>query len=353
MKIATPSTNGHSHNSNGHIETEKTIPESVYRKHVLRARSSNNTFIVQRDWALVMTNTDCFFLQDIVNRMSMKKAKTIEVVVNDELRQYVLCTVAYLERHPLRWNRKIQSRIFKRLQKLQFVHILHRGLPRRRYVWVDIVNIEKAVDSALSPSEPHLGFTESTPNGVHCPTPNGNSKNGTTNVVPRRIKKGISANPSGLAADTPSGFQSFSTNHQNKNGRCNGECVDKGLNVSAKIKKERNSVHDELARRVWNVAAKIKKVTPYGKIKSWSDRIFALEKKLTENGRERVTAAFEWYCKNATEKTEPIITCSKGINIKVFVWIESLMKKADKQEWDRSGSGMDRPTRIIRDPRMK
>lgn len=128
------------------------ISESVYRRHVLRARSSSNHFTFSRDWVEIMPKYTALFLQDLINRASHKRVRKKLIVDKDGVeREYFMCSIKFMKKHPMDWDKNTQTRFFKYLEdpSREFVKTSFIGHPSRRWVYIDILKVETAVDKVL------------------------------------------------------------------------------------------------------------------------------------------------------------------------------------------------------------
>ena len=129
---------------------DKQVPESVYRRHVLRARSTRNHFTFSRDWTYIMSRLEALFLQYLVNRASNPKVpKRILCDPDGTEREYVLLSQKYLSKPPMAWDIKIQASYLASLKEKGFVKISNNGWKkarRCRWVHVDLLAIETAID---------------------------------------------------------------------------------------------------------------------------------------------------------------------------------------------------------------
>ena len=128
---------------------------------LLQSQSMDNRFSFRRDYVTtkVMSKLEALFIQDLINRATMKGVYKKIVEEKDGSQPYFLCTVEFLERS-LDWEHKTQSRLIGTLQEKGFIRVHYTGLPRKRFVWIDILKIEQAVAAV-----------KSSLNGDHCTSP--------------------------------------------------------------------------------------------------------------------------------------------------------------------------------------
>lgn len=106
--------------------------------------SSNLSYIpVRRDFIRsgVLTKIEALFLSDLINLYSM------DVTVKSD-DGYFLCTAAYMDRS-LSWGRMSQTDLFRSLKDKGFIETSFRGIPRRRWVKIDVVKLEEAIRKNL------------------------------------------------------------------------------------------------------------------------------------------------------------------------------------------------------------
>lgn len=123
----------------------KTVPESIYRKHVLRARSTRNHFTFCRDWVWIMTKMEALFLQDLINRASSPKADK-QIIDGKE---FVLLSNKYLQKPPMSWDDRTCTKHLASLEEKGFVQIVRRGWKGKRFcrwVHIDVLQIETVLD---------------------------------------------------------------------------------------------------------------------------------------------------------------------------------------------------------------
>ena len=112
------------------------VPQSVYQKHLLRARAGGNYFLFFRNFVRILGKVDALLLQDLINHAAHLKQ-------DDD--GFFLCTRAYLERS-LCWTRHEQNKHLARLAEKGFIVVKKMGVPGRRYIKVCVESIEKALD---------------------------------------------------------------------------------------------------------------------------------------------------------------------------------------------------------------
>ena len=359
---------------------EKTVPESTYRKHVLRGRSTHNTFIVQRDWALVMTIEEAVFLQDVANRISLRNTPLYKIEEEDGVCEFGLCTEKYLMRPPFSWNSKIQKRLLNKLIEREYVRTIRRGLPARRYVYIDIKKIESDIDDVFDSGETDScevadessqlvpnGTNWSVPNQTNCLVPNGTEKKDTTTVVsqePKNVqpKKGDrrpSAAPP-LEGKTPrNGGGTTSPKSMSKSGKGSRRCqqpgivADKKKEGKPKEKKERkiDAKHIDAAKKLYDALRENRRFVSWN-CSAWSQAF----RTLGEHDKQDYTQVLDWFCQNCQRgktigpKKKKVPTIKTGSQFREhYEWIEDLMTEDDKSKWDYSGSTIDGPSRKLTD----
>ncbi len=207
-----------------------------------------------------MTKYEALFLQDLINRASMNKTKKkIIQEENDdnqlEDREYFLCTVKYLTRPPMSWDKKTQLALIKSLQTKGFIKVTRKGsLLGKRFIWIDILKIETALDNSekTTPTNtetsrrPQTGSSQMTPNRVIQTTPNRVAKkvhSTSTNVEEERTH--CPCDPK-VAADGVNLEQLFET--KDNKSKFIDECVERLHNKVV----EKNLVHrKKLNLKLW------------------------------------------------------------------------------------------------------
>lgn len=117
------------------------IPLDVYERHLLRAKDRGNWLIFFARYMDVMTRNEALFVCDLLNHAQMPNTATSED-------GYFQCTEGYLRESRCRWTGKEQEGLLKSLQAKGFILTARRGLPARRWMRVDVLAIETALDAA-------------------------------------------------------------------------------------------------------------------------------------------------------------------------------------------------------------
>lgn len=127
---------------------EKTVPMSVYLRHIQRARGAGNWFQFSRDYVIsgAMTKIQALFVQDVINLAAMASTKKDE----DD---FFLCTVEYLETS-MCWEKETQRKTINTLVEKGFLEVKRVGVPPRRWLKVCLDKIENAVDVCYGELDP-------------------------------------------------------------------------------------------------------------------------------------------------------------------------------------------------------
>lgn len=196
------------------------VPESTYRKHLLRAKDSGNYFTFFRLYTRIMTKLTGLFLQDLINLASMSRTKKTEI----DGEEYFQCTVGFLENSGIGWTEKEQEYHLQELVKKGYVKRTKRGAPPTRWIYIDLEKIERDLDgledsNKENPDPPKKGGISSRESrspgkgGDRSPGKQGLKKEDTS-YLPERVKK--HSRP-GMAEEVN---PSFSRNgHHSKNGQ--------------------------------------------------------------------------------------------------------------------------------------
>jgi hypothetical protein len=123
------------------------VPKSTHRRYILRTKSMKNDFAFIRGYVLIMGKMTALFLQDLLDLASFSPIQTI-----DE-KYYFLCTTKFLENSSMPWTANEQRYHLGILQDKGFVHLIKKGIPPRRWIFIDIVALENAVDQAIEAKE--------------------------------------------------------------------------------------------------------------------------------------------------------------------------------------------------------
>lgn len=124
------------------MNSQQTVPRSVYRRHLQRARSQGDYFLLSRSYARTFGRDLALFLSDLINLGQMKTK-------GDE--EWFECTVKDL-RKSLNWDDDTQNKHFRKLQKLELVQITKKGSPPKRQVRIFLDQVELAVDTTIQSS---------------------------------------------------------------------------------------------------------------------------------------------------------------------------------------------------------
>jgi hypothetical protein len=141
------------------MDDQRYISESDYRRHLLRAKSRRNYFEFFRLYIRIMSKLEALFLQDLINHAASREEKQrLEEKIGRRRKRYPLtfeldgcvyfmCAAKYLVRS-MRWSEKEQRMHFESLRQKGFVKVTRKGMPPMRYVFIDVVAVEQALDLA-------------------------------------------------------------------------------------------------------------------------------------------------------------------------------------------------------------
>lgn len=274
------------------------VPESVYRQHLLRSKDAGNYFTFFRLYYKIMKRVDALFIQDLINLASMSRINKKEV---DGL-EYFQCTSSFLENSESEWNRHEQEYHFTNLEKAGYIKIKRMGMPSCRWVYIDIRKLEEDLDEALSqlPEKPGNKPTGKT----------GNKPTGKT-VVKKEVI------PNGITSPTNQKNNCCSQARNGDTPKLNGVLY----------RKEQPSPAEQQATSLAKIIRKHNKLLGGPpKIKDWTAEF----KKLSlDRSVEQIDSALEWYAKHFGEDYVPQAYCAKTFRQK-FACIESAM---DRSTW--------------------
>lgn len=115
------------------------ISDERYQKHMIRAKRLGNYFMFFRRYVTsgIMTRDEAMFIQDIINMTTFRGSED----------GWVKCTANQLY-NSLLWSIETQTRLFRSLVAREYIKIEKRGLPAKRFVFVDMRKIETDLDVA-------------------------------------------------------------------------------------------------------------------------------------------------------------------------------------------------------------
>jgi hypothetical protein len=280
---------------------ERLIPESVYRQHLIRARSTRNHFIVSRDWVLIMPWEISIFIQDLLNRAAGPKTKRKTIKGDDGVqREFFLCTSKYLSNSRFSWADRTQKKYISWLKTAGFVKLTHFGVPPRRWIWVDIIAIEDKVDEVLKTLDKNTrGHKVPFKAGTKCPLKEAqnaplHNNNGQIQTKDKEIN---TPPPSETSFDEP-------------------------LLKKKKVVSQQESPHAKRwATRLYEEIKRKKLLNPNrSKLPDWIKITATLLTKGPKDGPvptiEQVDFALDWLIPNITEKMEekflPVVFCAQS-----------------------------------------
>lgn len=114
------------------------MPDNIHWRRILQFMDQGNYFHCFKPFFKIMRMLDAIFLMDLMNRAAQAVKESPEA--KD---QYFLCTAKFLDGI---WTDKKQEVHFKNLIKLGYIKTERRGLPTRRWVWIDYDKIFHDVD---------------------------------------------------------------------------------------------------------------------------------------------------------------------------------------------------------------
>jgi len=156
----------------------KTIPESVYLRHLQRSKNTLNYFTFFRPFFKILKRLDALFLQDLINLASIPSTVTKTIDGED----YFLCTETFLKDSGSNWSSDEQNRHLASIKKKGFVKARKMGLPARRWVHIELQKIEDAIDEKEGLQSPQ-GC------GDWTPQPCGTKKEETSSLLNNKKKK--------------------------------------------------------------------------------------------------------------------------------------------------------------------
>ena len=288
------------------------ISETIYCRHIIRARSAGNYFYFDRSYADIpgVSKLTALFLQDIYNIASMPNTAKKDIGG----KEYFLCTSDFLERNGLKWSKEeqkyhltmLRDRCGKKEEPNKvgppLVHFCRQGIPPRRWVRIDVKAIEKELDKLEADAY------QSAENNAHR-TAEKHAQRSAENNAHQYKKERRRKERHGRTADAAdSGFGGVH------------------LNGSGNDRKIAAHLYEALLR---------KGLIP-GKpnLAAWSKHI---QKMFTIDGipPERVKAGLDWYCEHIGEKYVSECYCTESFR-KKFSAIEAAMRRGQTKKQEES-----------------
>lgn len=134
------------------------VDGDTYYNHIIRARNTGDYFLFFRSFNFIpgMSRIDSHLLQDLMNLVAMKQRarhnpngwKADRYSRRMAETDFYLCTNEYL-RKTSNWTDKELKVHIGRLRDLGFVEVVMAGVPAKRYVRLDIIRIEAALDGVV------------------------------------------------------------------------------------------------------------------------------------------------------------------------------------------------------------
>lgn len=180
------------------------ISESIYRRHLLRAHNTGNYLLYFRLYAKIQyTDADgekqelgkltALFLQDVINIAALPGTKRQTV----DGKEFVLCTQEFLIDSGLGWSVKEQRNHIEVLRQAGLIETKKMGIPGRRWLYVDLIKIESALDDLENDKSGPKGHDCKSPEGPDYITKKEEGKNKSRPATPGRSSPGFSVNGNG------------------------------------------------------------------------------------------------------------------------------------------------------------
>lgn len=152
MNNSTPPSPNGKHGEEEHVKKDTSPTPAEFKRWLDRRCLSGNWFVCFDDYLWVMEADEAWLLQIVINLGKRKPKNKASLALWKE--GWILCTVKYLlKRSKGRFRPNGQIRILKTLQKLGFIEVKAFGTPPRRYVKVDLIRLERAIDEASKRGE--------------------------------------------------------------------------------------------------------------------------------------------------------------------------------------------------------
>lgn len=310
-----------SHSSKSNDVDNSEFEESSYHDILMWSQSQGNRFTFRRDFVIfdLLTKLEAVFIQDLINRATMKKIIRKEI----EGKTYFLCTVEFLIRS-LRWDRNHQIRLIKKLSEedRDYLRVKKLGNPPSRWMWINIVKLEKDLQNAMKSSSTSFSVDETTSNDVDETTSNDVTKNVTTEVVTKQKKKKENVTHSVRDRHTPS-----------KSGFLPQETTNEKTDSLSKI-------DEEFAKQLYKALGdKNKLMRRNSSIVKWSKEFRLLREDIEV---DRIRKVLNWYCKNIGVDRVRQVYSAKAFreeflklenNMDVQLKIKEEQKQTEQRNW--------------------
>lgn len=258
-------------NSSRAPKKSKTVPESKYTRHMIRAGNTGGYFQFRRDYVLagILTHMEALFLQDLINHASMK----------ENVNGWFLCTVKYLI-SSLKWEENTQRHFFRSLIEKKFIKVKRKGMPAMRYVKILIGRIEEAIDVWYDSKKPSPVNT----NGTGSVNNNGTGPNNTNGTSPVSINCEINKK---------------TKVKREKKEDCPpptaGDKVRKGFYDEVPLSPD-DQFDLDCARQLYKAVSVVRKSMRHNTSdKDWAKQFKLLRKDL-HNDKELLKSILDWYC---------------------------------------------------------
>lgn len=298
-----------------------TADETLYMKYIRRRSAAGNWFIFFRDYLDVMSRDEALVIQCISNAGQRKpKNKYRQKMLKNG---YVLCTVSYL-RKMLRMESGVQKRTLLRLKDKGFINVRQCGMPAKRFVSIDVLAIEKAIDEAEEQtlSDSARGAKNGRPKGGQKRTTLGRLETaplGGLETAPNKYKvdkneRKSNCRPLRADGETP-GFSHLLDGHST-NGNGKQEPPSKAMRFAVRLK-DMLDAKRRLMRRP--------------DLRKWAASI---EELLKVRSSKEVRAVLDWLEGNLMDAYTPKV-CSAESLFKKFADLERAMEtKKQKEQGD-------------------
>jgi hypothetical protein len=172
---------------------KSSIPQSVYRQHIQRAKSALNYFLFFRPYTKLMNKTTALFLQDIINIASLPSTTKKDIEYKEGVKkEFFKCTEGFLKDSQLEWTTEEQKYHIEALKKKRYVIRIRHGIPGVRWLHINIEKLETDLDDLEESTSQSAGKHPDQSGGFYPERPGGfyAVNKDTTNVVSRKKEEG-------------------------------------------------------------------------------------------------------------------------------------------------------------------
>lgn len=289
---------------------KRPISRGDYQRHMLRERDKGNYFAFRRDYVTsrMLTRPEALFLQDIINHAVTREKKNKRTP--HEVNGWFLCTTKFLEKSLL-WDKDTQNKYLRNFKGKKFIETMTRGTPPKRYLRVDIYEIEHQLDVILGITSVNTEGVESAFTDVaeYAFTVTNNEK---TTSSPANKKKNTVASQNSRASPARSDSRRSDTSSKSTPNKVQPDKVSKQSSEQTTTP----TLAQQWARKLYEFLMSnnliLKKLTTLNKWISTIQELYIL----LDKDSERISKALDWYILNHKVQYVPKIRSAQSFKDK-------------------------------------